>query len=65
MKIEQQVNEREAKETLEELKNLVKDNEGANFKEHMLKERREWIHQVLKASEFNDVPAKVQDFYER
>jgi hypothetical protein len=31
----------------------------------MLKDRRDWIHQVLKASTFNDVPAKVQDFYER
>lgn len=31
----------------------------------MLKERREWIHSVLKNSEFNEVPAKVQDFYDR
>ena len=38
---------------------------GANFKEQMLKERRDWMHKQVEQSEFNDVPAKAEDFYER
>ena len=31
----------------------------------MLKERRDWIYQHIEMNEFNDIPQKAEDFYER
>lgn len=48
----------------EELKELIRDNEGPDIQEAMLKERRDWV-QEYKASHNGKPPEDLTDFYNR
>lgn len=48
----------------EELKDLIRENEGPDLVESMLKDRRDWIQDV-RAQKAGKVPDDLKDFYSR
>ncbi len=48
----------------DDLKEQIKDNEGPDIEEHMLKERRDWYTEYM-GLHGGQPPADLKDFYER
>lgn len=63
MKYVQQEHQQEYDQELENLKVLVKGNEGPDIKDKMRQERRDWIMRELEAREFKEAPLDAQEFY--
>ena len=60
----QKVNLEDYNRGLEEIKVLVKLNEGPDIKQNMLDSRREWLKEILGMYQFKKVP-KVEEYYSR
>lgn len=58
----QKVNAEDYARGLEEIKALVKLNEGPDIKQNMLDSRREWLKEILAMYQFKKVP-KVEEYY--
>ena len=50
---------------LDNLKNLVRRNEGPEIKERKLRERKEWIEQYLDRTENKKLPEKALDYHDK
>ena len=60
----QEENANEFETAKEELKDLIRDNEGPDIQDEMLKERRDWVREYMKDHGMNP-PEDLKDFYER
>ncbi|KAL4506963.1 hypothetical protein ABPG72_001384 [Tetrahymena utriculariae] len=63
MKYIQEEHEQEFNDEIENLKRLVKSNEGPDILDKMRAERREWIMRELEKNEFKDAPQDPSEFY--
>jgi len=55
----------EYKQSLDDMKDKIKEYEAPDMKEAMLEERRKWIYDFYELNEGNDLPKKVTEFYDK
>jgi len=55
----------EFKQSLEDMKDKIREYEAPDIKEAMLEERRKWIYDFYELNEGNDLPKKVTEFYDK
>lgn len=64
MKQIQNENYEEYQRSLDDIKELVKINEGPDIKQNMLDNRREWVKDYIAMYQYKKVP-KAEEYYER